>query len=73
VRERSKYVGLVVAGASTEGQVLCWFLDAGNKEAPQAQLTGVQKATRKLWKRQRGHMRLAGPWRMKFGSEGDDQ
>src|SRR5215831_16189165 len=23
-----------------------WFLDAGNKEAPQAQLTGVQKAPR---------------------------
>ena len=27
-------------------RVLCWFLDAGNKEAPQAQLTGVQKAPR---------------------------
>jgi hypothetical protein len=26
--------------------VLCWFLDAGKKEAPQAQLTGVQKAPR---------------------------
>ena len=25
---------------------LSWFLDAGNKEAPQAQLTGVQKAPR---------------------------
>ena len=25
---------------------MCWFLDAGNKEAPQAQLTGVQKAPR---------------------------
>jgi hypothetical protein len=26
--------------------VVCWFLDAGNKEAPHAQLTGVQKAPR---------------------------
>jgi hypothetical protein len=26
--------------------VLCRFLDAGNKKAPQAQLTGVQKAPR---------------------------
>jgi hypothetical protein len=26
--------------------VLCWFLDAGEKKAPQAQLTGVQKAPR---------------------------
>ena len=26
--------------------LMCWFLDAGNKEAPQAQLTGVQKAPR---------------------------
>ena len=26
--------------------LLCWFLDAGNKEAPYAQLTGVQKAPR---------------------------
>ena len=25
---------------------VCWFLDAGNKEAPHAQLTGVQKAPR---------------------------
>jgi hypothetical protein len=25
---------------------LCWFLDAGKKEAPHAQLTGVQKAPR---------------------------
>jgi hypothetical protein len=25
---------------------LCWFLDAGNQEAPHAQLTGVQKAPR---------------------------
>jgi len=25
---------------------MCWFLDAGKKEAPQAQLTGVQKAPR---------------------------
>jgi hypothetical protein len=25
---------------------LCWFLDAGDKEAPHAQLTGVQKAPR---------------------------
>src|SRR5262249_7990837 len=24
--------------------LMCWFLDAGNKVAPQAQLTGVQKA-----------------------------
>ena len=29
-----------------EGQLLCWFLDAGKKEAPHAQLTGVQKAPR---------------------------
>jgi hypothetical protein len=27
-------------------RALCWFLDAGNKEAPQAQLAGVQKAPR---------------------------
>jgi hypothetical protein len=27
-------------------RLLCWFLDAGKKEAPQAQLTGVQKAPR---------------------------
>jgi hypothetical protein len=27
-------------------RVLWWFLDAGNKEAPHAQLTGVQKAPR---------------------------
>jgi hypothetical protein len=27
------------------GRLLCRFLDAGNKEAPQAQLTGVQKPT----------------------------
>src|SRR5437667_6074794 len=26
--------------------LLCWFLDAGNKKAPRAQLTGVQKAPR---------------------------
>jgi hypothetical protein len=26
--------------------LLCWFLDAGKKKAPQAQLTGVQKAPR---------------------------
>jgi hypothetical protein len=26
--------------------VMCWFLDAGNKEPPQAHLTGVQKAPR---------------------------
>jgi hypothetical protein len=26
--------------------LVCWFLDAGNKEAPHAQLTGVQKAPR---------------------------
>ena len=26
--------------------LLCWFLDAGNKEALHAQLTGVQKAPR---------------------------
>jgi hypothetical protein len=25
---------------------VCWFLDAGNKKAPRAQLTGVQKAPR---------------------------
>ena len=25
---------------------MCWFLDAGKKEAPHAQLTGVQKAPR---------------------------
>jgi hypothetical protein len=25
---------------------LCWFLDAGKKGAPRAQLTGVQKAPR---------------------------
>src|SRR5215813_13473364 len=25
---------------------MCWFLDAGNKEPPQAHLTGVQKAPR---------------------------
>ena len=25
---------------------MCWFLDAGNEEAPQAQLAGVQKAPR---------------------------
>jgi hypothetical protein len=31
--------------------VLCWFLDAGKKKAPQAQLTGVQKAPRHV----RGH------------------
>lgn len=28
------------------GRLLCWFLDAGNEEAPHAQLTGVQKAPR---------------------------
>jgi hypothetical protein len=27
--------------ASASGPEMCWFLDAGNKEAPQAQLTGV--------------------------------
>jgi hypothetical protein len=26
--------------------LLCWFLDAGNKEDPHAQLAGVQKAPR---------------------------
>ena len=29
-----------------EGPLLCWLLDAGKKEAPQAQLTGVQNAPR---------------------------
>src|SRR5215813_9438574 len=37
---------VLAVAASREGQVLCWFLDAGNKEAPHAQLTGVQKAPR---------------------------
>src|SRR5438067_9386317 len=31
---------------SKELLLLCWFLDAGNKEARHAQLTGVQKAPR---------------------------
>src|SRR5215813_10168718 len=37
---------VLAVAASREGQVLCWFLDAGNKEAPHAQLTGVEKAPR---------------------------
>jgi hypothetical protein len=32
--------------AIDECLVVCWFLDAGNQEAPHAQLTGVQKAPR---------------------------
>ena len=33
-------------GPIGECRFLCWFLDAGNKKASRAQLTGVQKAPR---------------------------
>ncbi|MFY9958087.1 SDR family NAD(P)-dependent oxidoreductase, partial [Bradyrhizobium sp.] len=40
------FIGASLGHRSRQSRMLCWFLDAGNKKAPRAQLTGVQKAPR---------------------------
>jgi hypothetical protein len=53
--------------------LLCWFLDAGNTEAPRARLTGVQKAPRH---EVAGSWALAGQrvlWGFDVGADLDDR
>jgi hypothetical protein len=52
--------------------LLCWFLDAGNKEAPQTQLTSVQKAPRHEVGGSWAPARQRGPRRFNAGADADD-
>jgi hypothetical protein len=52
---------------------LYWFLDAGNKEAPHAQLTGVQKAPRHEVAGSWARAEQQALWRFNAGAELDDR
>jgi hypothetical protein len=51
---------------------MCWFLDAGNKEAPHAQLTGVQKAPRHEVAGSWVPARQRAQWRFNAGADVDE-
>src|SRR6201987_758953 len=51
---------------------VCWFLDAGNKDGPQAQLTGVQKAPRHEVAGSWAPARQRALWRFNAGAGVDD-